>query len=51
MNKRPVVVSIIAVLLLINGILTLINGYRFQVNIVVMVLGVVARGFSMGMWK
>ncbi len=51
MSQRPVVVSIIAVLLLINGILTLINGYRFQANFVVMVLGVVALVLSLGMWK
>ena len=51
MSQRPVVVSIIAVLLLINGILTLINGYRFQANFVVMFLGVVALVLSLGMWK
>lgn len=51
MNQRPVVVSIIAVLLLINGILTLVNGYRFQANFLVMILGVVALVLSLGMWK
>lgn len=50
MKKRPVVVSIIAVLLLINGILTLVNGYRFDAHMVVMILGAVALVLSLGMW-
>lgn len=51
MNQRPVGIPIIAVLLLINGILTLVNRYRFQAHIVVIVLGVVALGLSLGVWK
>ncbi len=50
MNNRPIVVSIIAVLLLINGILTLINGYRFEAHFVVMILGAAALILSLGMW-
>jgi hypothetical protein len=50
MNKRPGVVSSIALLLLINGILTLINGYRFDANITVMLLGAAALLLSAGMW-
>ncbi len=51
MNKRPIVISIIAVLLLINGILTLINAYRFQARPVVPSLGVVALLLSVGLWQ
>ena len=50
MNQRPVVVSIIAILLLINGILTLVNGYRFEAPLVVMISGAVALLLSVGMW-
>lgn len=51
MNQRPVVVSIIAALLLLNGILTLINGYRFQAPFYVMLFGAVAIVLSVGMWQ
>jgi hypothetical protein len=50
MKKRPVVISIIAILMLLNGVLTLINGYRFQVHPLVMVLGVIALVLSVGLW-
>lgn len=50
MKQRPVVVSIIAVLLLINGILTLANGLRFDAPIVVMIFGAIALVLSVGMW-
>ena len=50
MNNRPIVVSIIAALLAINGILTLINGYRFEAHTIVMISGAVALILSVGMW-
>jgi uncharacterized membrane protein len=50
MKHRPIVVFIIAVLLFINGILTILNGYRFDANIVVMIMGAVALLLSVGMW-
>jgi hypothetical protein len=50
MKKRPVVVSITAILLLINGVLTLMNGYRFDANTMVMILGAVALLLGVGMW-
>jgi hypothetical protein len=50
MKERPVVVSIIAVLLFINGILKLIHGYRFEANITGMILGAIALILSVGMW-
>lgn len=49
MKQRPVVVSFIAVLLLINGILTLVNGYRFDAPFMVMIFGAVALVLSVGM--
>lgn len=51
MKQRPVLISIIAVLMLLNGLLTLINGYRFQTHIMVMLLGVAALALSLGLWK
>ncbi len=50
MKQRPIVISIIAVLLLINGILTLANGFRFDAHFVTMGLGAVALLLSVGMW-
>lgn len=50
MKQRPIVVSIIAVLLFINGILTLLNGYRFEAHFMVLVFGAVALVLSVGMW-
>jgi uncharacterized membrane protein len=50
MKERPIVVSIIAVLLFINGILTLVNGFRFDAHFVVWVFGAVALVLSVGMW-
>ena len=50
MNKRPVVISVIAIIMLLNGILTLVNGYRFQAHPVVLALGVLALLLSVGLW-
>ncbi len=53
MNQRPVVVSIIAALLLLNGFLDIIYGYLFQAPgyVYVMLLGAVAIVLSAGMWQ
>lgn len=49
-KKRPIGVSIIAVLMLVNGILTLINGIGFQAGTVVIIFGAVAILLSIGLW-
>lgn len=50
MKQRPVVISVIAILMLLNGVLTLVEGYRFQAHPMVLVLGVVALVLSAGLW-
>ncbi len=50
-NQRPVVVSIIAAAMLLNGIITLANGLAFQAGPTVLAFGVVALLLSLGLWK
>ena len=49
-KKRPIGISIIAVLMLLNGILTLINGVGFQAGTVVIVFGAAAILLGIGLW-
>ncbi len=49
-KQRPVVVSILAVMLALNGILTIINGLSFAAGPVVLALGVLAILLSIGLW-
>jgi membrane-bound ClpP family serine protease len=51
MNQRPIAIIIIAALLLINGILTLVTGLRFDAHPIVLVLGAAALLLSLGMWQ
>ncbi len=51
MKQRPVVISVIAGLLLLNGVITLATGYRLGAPIVVMLFGAAALVLSAGMWK
>ncbi len=48
-KQRPVVVSILAVILFFNGILTIINGLSFEANPIVLVMGGVAILLSVGL--
>lgn len=50
-NQRPIVVIIIAVALLLNGILTVVNGLMYQAGPFVLALGAVALLLSLGLWK
>ena len=50
-NQRPVVVSIIAAAMLLNGIITIANGLAFQAGPTVLASGVVALLLSLGLWK
>ncbi len=49
-KTRPIGISIIAVLMLVNGILTLINGVAFQAGTIVSVLGAAAILLGVGLW-
>ncbi len=49
-KTRPIGVSIIAVLMLVNGVLTLINGVAFQAGPIVSVLGAAAILLGVGLW-
>ena len=51
MNQRPVPIIIIAALLLINGLLTLATGLRFDAHPIVLILGATALLLSVGMWQ
>ena len=50
-GQRPVVVSIIAVAMLLNGIITIANGLAFQAGPYVLASGAVALLLSLGLWK
>ena len=50
-HQRPLVVSILAVIMALNGILTIINGLGFQAGPLVIALGVIAILLSLGLWK
>jgi hypothetical protein len=49
--QRPLVVSILAVVMALNGILTIINGLGFQAGPLVIALGAAAILLSLGLWK
>lgn len=49
-KKRPVVVSILAVILFFNGILTIVSGFRFEAGPIVLALGIIALLLSIGLW-
>lgn len=50
-TQRPLVVSILAVVMALNGILTIINGLGFQAGPLVIALGASAILLSLGLWK
>lgn len=50
-RQRPVVVSIIAVAMLLNGVVTLVTGLLYDAQPYVLVLGAVALLLSAGLWK
>ena len=50
-TQRPVVVSILAVVMALNGVLTIINGLSFQAGPLVIALGAIAILLSLGLWK
>lgn len=50
-GQRPVVVSIIAVAMLLNGIVTLVTGILYSAQPYVLALGAVAVLLSVGLWK
>ena len=50
-NQRPIIVSILAVVMALNGILTIINGLTFQAGPLVITIGVVAILLSLGLWR
>lgn len=50
-GERPVVVSIIAVAMLLNGIITLVTGLMFAANPLTLALGAAAVLLSLGLWK
>lgn len=49
-NQRPMVVSILAVLMFLNGIMTIINGLSFEAQPLVLVMGGIALMLSVGLW-
>lgn len=50
-NQRPIVVSIIAVAMVLNGIITLATGLMFEASPLVLASGAVALLLSLGLWK
>jgi uncharacterized membrane protein (DUF2068 family) len=50
-TQRPVVVSILAVVMALIGILTLINGLSFQAGPLVIAMGAIAILLSLGLWQ
>lgn len=50
-KQRPVVVSMIAVAMLLNGIITLVTGFMFEASPMVLALGAAALLLSLGLWK
>ncbi|UCC51641.1 MAG: hypothetical protein JSV68_21455 [Anaerolineaceae bacterium] len=50
-TQRPVVISILAVVMALNGILTLINGLSFQAGPLVIAMGAIAILLSLGLWQ
>ena len=50
-HQRPLVVSILAVIMALNGVLTIINGLGFQAGPLVIALGAIAILLSLGLWK
>ncbi len=51
MGKRPILVTIISALLLLNGILTIVNTLRFDANPTFLGLGAFAVILSLGLWQ
>ena len=49
-KQRPIVISILAVVILLNGIMTIINGLSFEAQPFVFVIGGVAILLSVGLW-
>jgi len=50
-TQRPVVVSIIAIALLLNGIVTVVTGLMFEADSIVLTSGAAALLLSVGLWK
>jgi len=50
-KERPVVVSIIAAALLLNGVITVATGLRYQAGPFALASGIVALLLSLGLWK
>jgi hypothetical protein len=50
-NQRPVVVSIIAVVMLLNGTVTVVAGLMYEAGPLVLASGGVALLLSLGLWK
>ena len=51
MKQRPILVMVIAALLLLNGILTIANSMRFELNPIFWGFGIVAIILSVGLWQ
>jgi uncharacterized membrane protein len=49
--QRPVVVSIIAVAMFLNGLVTVVTGLMFEAEPYVLASGAVALLLSLGLWK
>ena len=49
--QRPVVVSIIAVAMFLNGLITVVTGLMFEAEPYVLASGAVALLLSLGLWK
>ena len=50
-KQRPVVVSIIAVALFLNGVITIATGLMFDAGLLVSALGAAALLLSVGLWQ
>ncbi len=50
-SQRPVVVSIIAVALFLNGMITIVTGLMFEAGLLVLALGAAALILSVGLWQ
>ncbi|MDX1415638.1 MAG: hypothetical protein R3293_15690 [Candidatus Promineifilaceae bacterium] len=48
--QRPVVITILAVVMFLNGILTIVNAISFEAQPIVYVMGGVALLLSVGLW-
>jgi hypothetical protein len=50
-DQRPVVVSVIAVALFLNGVITIVTGLMFTAGLLVLALGTAAVFLSVGLWR